>query len=74
MAWVAVHENGHEGIFSNKPTRGGKLHFWYDEVNDELNDGGASYDTEIPLPKGPIKKLIGRNLTWNDEPVELKEK
>ena len=34
MAWVAVHENGHEGIFSNKPTRGGELHFWYDEVND----------------------------------------
>lgn len=74
MAWVAVHENGHEGIFSNKPTRGGGLHFWYDEVNDEVNDGGTLYDTEIPLPKGSIKKLIGRNLTWNDEPVELKEK
>lgn len=69
MAWVAVHENGYEGIFSNKPTRGGKLHLWY----DGLNDGGTSYDTEIPLPKGSIKKLIGRNLTWNDEPVELKQ-
>lgn len=26
----------------------------------------------IELPKGSIKKLIGRELSWNDEPVELK--
>ena len=26
----------------------------------------------VELPKGSIKKLIGRELTWNDEPVELK--
>lgn len=26
----------------------------------------------IGLPKGSIKKLIGRELTWEDEPVELK--
>lgn len=69
MAWVAVHENGREGIFSNKPTRGGELHFWYDEVDD----GGTLYDTEISLPKGSIKKLIGKELTWEDNPVELKE-
>ena len=67
MAWVAVHENGKEGIFSHKPTRGEELNFWYDEVED----GGACYDTEIPLPKGTIQKLIGRNLTWQDNPVKL---
>lgn len=27
----------------------------------------------LELPKGSIKKLIGRELSWNDEPVELKE-
>lgn len=27
----------------------------------------------LNLPKGSIKKLIGRELNWNDEPVELKE-
>lgn len=69
MAWVAVHKNGKEGLFKNKPTRGEELDFWYDEVDD----GGAIYDTEISLPKGSIKKLIGRDLTWEDEPVELKE-
>lgn len=28
----------------------------------------------INLPKGSIKKLIGRGLSWEDEPVELREK
>lgn len=32
-------------------------------------------DSEIVrLPKGSIEKLIGRKLTWNDMPVELKDK
>lgn len=26
----------------------------------------------VELPKGTIKKLIGRELKWEDEPVELK--
>ena len=69
MAWVAVHKNGEEGVFNHKPTRGARLEFWYDEVKD----GGIFYDTEICLPKGSIKKLIGRDLTWEDNPVELKE-
>lgn len=30
-------------------------------------------DSVIKLPKGSIRKLIGRKLTWEDEPVELKE-
>lgn len=64
-----MHENGREGVFSHKPTRGDELHFWYDEVED----GGVIYDTEIELPKGSIKKLTGKDLTWNDEPIELKE-
>lgn len=25
----------------------------------------------VVLPKGTINKLIGRELTWNDEPVEI---
>lgn len=30
------------------------------------------YIGKIRLPKSTIKKLIGRNLTYDDEPVELK--
>ena len=30
-------------------------------------------DKNLNLPKGSIKRLIGRELSWEDEPVELKE-
>lgn len=33
---------------------------------DRLNDF-------VTIPNGSIKKLIGRELSWSDEPVELKE-
>lgn len=33
---------------------------------------GALY-SKIYLPEGSIKKLIGRDLDWGNEPVELKE-
>ena len=29
-------------------------------------------DKGIKLPKGSIEKLIGKKLTWRDEPVKLK--
>lgn len=65
MAWVAVDENGDEWIYGkDKPYRerfGIDIWVWFSD--------GAS----VHLPKGTIKKLIGYELTWKDEPVELKE-
>ena len=40
---------------------------WSSNLADPLPEGA------IKLPKGSIKKLIGRDLNWNDEPVELEE-
>lgn len=65
MAWLAVNGDGSEHIFANKPYRNTDPHFgtkW---------EGGwlSSY---IELPKGSIEKLIGRELSWSDEPVEFK--
>lgn len=62
MAWIAVDKNGREFIYMDKPNRG-VIEFL--PCQDE-----GSY---IELPKGSIKKLIGRELSWDDEPVELKE-
>ena len=36
-------------------------------------DGFYSDNKMMCIPRGSIKKLIGRELTWKDEPVELKE-
>lgn len=56
MAWLALKLNGQECISNIKPD------IWC--VNNE--DYGI-----VEIPKGSIKKLIGRELTWGDEPVEL---
>ena len=63
MAWVAVTKQGREFISMCKPIR----------VTDEYNYyGWKDTFTEISLPKGSIKRLIGRELTWNNEPLELR--
>lgn len=65
MAWLAVDDDNKEYVYDKKPVRAkdSKGCYW-----DVLND--CWY---IELPKGSIKKLIGRDLTWEDEAVELKE-
>ena len=61
MAWVAVDKNGNEVIFEFEPYRWNDF-FWVEDTGDYID-----------LPKGTIKKLIGRDLDWSNEPVELKE-
>ena len=38
-----------------------------------VNKDGAEfiYDDYVRLPKGYIKKLIGKELSWDDSPVKL---
>ena len=60
MAWVAVDIDGDEIIFDDKPER--YIPAYWDCRSERLI-----------LPKGSIKKLIGRELTCNDEPVKLEE-
>lgn len=63
MAWVAVDYSG-EYISEKEPFR------------DMFNIGYYSFHNDsnvVKLPKGTIKKLIGKGLSWEDEPVELKE-
>ena len=62
MAWVAVNKYNNEYIYEKKPKR------CYYGV---WSQASLVYDV-IELPKGSIKKLIGRELSWEDGPVELK--
>lgn len=57
MAWVAVDKDGSEIICDYK------LH--------RMNNYWGSIGSRIILPQGSIKKLVGRELTWEDEPIEI---
>lgn len=59
MAWVTVSYEGVEVISSLRPTK-----LFRRLLGNHKNQ-------MIALPKGSIKKLIGRDLTWEDSSVEL---
>ena len=64
MAWVVKNKDGSETIYEVKPYK----------YNDEWVSRKDSWERpyqHFGIPQGSIKKLIGRELTWNDEPVEL---
>lgn len=66
MAWLAVDDDGSESLYANKSYRRTDPNYGsYWKVNGLIGF--------VNLPKGSIKKLIGRELSWSDEPVELKE-
>lgn len=68
MAWLAVNEDGTEFIFSHESKRGINSFVGVDaETNNVVIDA-------VQLPKGTIKKILGYELTWSDEPVEIKER
>ena len=64
MAWLAVDFDGMEYIFASKPIRNKEYNCW------QLDDSRLLLDV-VYLPHGSIKKLIGRELSFTDEPVEL---
>ena len=74
MAWVACGIYGEEFVFNNKPHRSIYENVFQIDENDILTCEWIDdkYCSCINLPKGSIKKLIGKELTWGDEPVELK--
>ena len=59
MAWLAVDYDGTEWIYRIQPFRR-ETRF---KTNSEC----------VELPKDSIVKLIGKELSWCDEPVELKK-
>ena len=73
MAWVTVDRDNTEHIFQDKPkcSEG----YWSDEVFESFDGQGGKpifhHVTDIERPKGSITELIGRDLNWGDNPVEL---
>lgn len=75
MAWVCVGYSGEELVFRYKPHRSIYEKVFQIDENDTIEHEWEDDKccSRINLPKGSIKKLIGRELSWNDSPVELKE-
>lgn len=65
MAYLCEDRNG-EYIADNCPIRD-----FFEWKGWENTDGETC--TLISVPKGTIKKLIGKEITWLDEPVCLEE-
>ena len=61
MVWVAVDFDSSEGKFTEKPVRGMYPYFEWRASSGEFQQ----------LEKGTIRKLIGYDLTWDDDAVEL---
>jgi RAB protein geranylgeranyltransferase component A len=66
MAWLAVDKDGKEGIYTIKPIRGTNI-----LNNKETWLLPRLSALHIILPKGSIKRLIGKDLTWYDKPVRI---
>lgn len=85
MAYFVVDKDGTEKISINKPYRFVPKGLWYcyhivicdfskitnmADITPKVNKFKQTLVST--LPKGTIKKLIGRNLSWEDNPVEYK--
>lgn len=82
MAYLVVNKNGDERIFEECPTYHRLKEQWVNEnekeelifIDNYDYSAGTQWETTIeycygiPLPKGSIKKLIGKDLTVIDEP------
>lgn len=59
MAWLAIAKDGTECITAEKPEYLVSLDLWWSE-----NDS-------IELPSGCIKKMLGKEITVEESPVEI---
>lgn len=69
MVYLSVTEKGKEILHPTRPTR--KTRYGNDIDNYWYNYYGLNFNDRIELPKGTIKHLIGRELTFEDKPVCL---
>lgn len=68
ITYFAVDSDGTEVCFNEKPVRKhDHLDIWYvpEDIYNDTNN--------VCLPKGTIKKLTGKQLTWEDEPIAIKD-
>lgn len=70
MIYLSVTETGKELLHTSKPTRRTRYRTMY--MDNRWYNYHDPYGI-IELPKGTIKHLIGRELTYSDKPVCLQK-
>lgn len=76
--YLAVDRNGDENVFTEKPKRFqitslySFTRFLWGTSNSKLEHDEFTDSGKFKLPKGFIKRLIGKELTWVDDSVEFK--
>lgn len=71
MAWLAADRNGKENIYHYKPVWNRQMRCWMAVSNMPNGKLMFSDNRHVELPKGTIKKIIGRDLTYKDGAVEI---
>lgn len=69
MSYLVINKNGDEFIYAFKPERGEET--WKPQLFHVHNTPVMEETAYIKLPEGSIRKLIGKTLSWEDEPYEL---
>ena len=59
--YMTVDRDGAESMFNEFPRRSSWCFCW--EISH-------TWDSKISLPKGTIKKITGKTITWEDEPIK----
>lgn len=68
MVYLAVNKDKSEVISQEELRRDFKSKRWF---SFRHYSDGKYYPAQIELPKGAIKKLIGKELTWKDKQVKI---
>lgn len=68
MAWIARNRDNTLVVFNDEPVFDG-----YDYYRDEAVESEDFTDYGVELPSDADVRLIGRHITWEDEPVEIKD-
>ena len=72
IIFLAVNKNGDEIILDNTPARQGEIGTDERSTHDEEYVSIEDQNSAIVLPKGTIRRLTGRDLKWEDDPISLK--
>lgn len=71
MAWIVRNNMGHLLVSNNKPIRFEHSGHGYWGFDVEVLMDKYADTSFIKLPSDTDEKLIGRHISWEDEPVEI---